>query len=219
MAPPSLRSARLYGILDTGYVNAHTSEWEASCQALLNGGVDLLQMRAKNTSPSERKELLERILPLFADRHTPLIINDDLELALGYPKLGLHVGQDDLPVKNARAALGPDRILGLSTHSLDQAAGALECADWLDYFAVGPVFATPTKPTYTPVGLRLVTHVASLRPMLPWFCIGGLKADNWSRVAAAGGVRAVVVSELLQAENIAQTVHRWKNLVVPIKAI
>ncbi len=213
MARPSLAAARLYGILDTGYVDASTDAWERTCLALLAGGVDLLQLPAKRESHTARPALLARILPLVQPTGVPLFINDDLELALREPALGLHVGQDDLPVAEARAALGPDRLLGLSTHSPSQAAGALAQADLLDYFAVGPVFATATKPTYEPVGLELVSHVAGRRPALPWFCIGGLKTHNWPQVAAAGGVRAVVVSELLQAPDPAAQVQTWKQLL------
>jgi thiamine-phosphate pyrophosphorylase len=209
----SLHPARLYGILDTGYVDPATPAWEATCRALLEGGVDVLQLRAKHASAAERAALLERILPLFAGRSTPLIINDDLALALSRPGLGLHVGQEDLPVEEARAALGPDRVLGLSTHSPAQAARALEQAPLLDYFAVGPVFATPTKPTYTPVGLALVSHVAALAPRLPWFCIGGLKTHHWAQVAAAGGQRAVVVSDLLQAADVSAQTRAWRSIV------
>jgi len=212
--PGPLQTTRLYGILDTGYVDPRTSAWETTCRGLLAGGVDLLQLRAKGESTATRRELLARILPLCADAGIPLILNDDLPLAVETPGVGLHVGQDDVPVAEARAALGPDRVLGLSTHSPDQAGGALERAELLDYFAVGPVFATPTKPTYTPVGLDLVRHVAGLKPALPWFCIGGLKAHNWTQVAVAGGRRAVVVSEWLQAPDVAAAVKSWRRLLV-----
>ncbi len=201
-----LSSSRFYAILDAGYVP--DEQWETVCRRLIAGGADLIQLRAKNLSPAERRQRLERILPLFADSSIPLVINDDLDLALSYPGLGLHVGQDDLPVEEARAALGPERILGLSTHSPAQAAGALERAALLDYFAVGPVFATPTKPTYEPVGLELVSHVAGLRPTLPWFCIGGIKQHRLDAVREAGGERVVVVSEVLQADDPAEII-RW----------
>lgn len=215
MAPPPhataarLAAARFYAILDTGYTPSD-GRWEATCQALLDGPADLIQLRAKGTRPDERRALLERILPLFEGRSTPLIINDDLELAAAYRGLGLHLGQDDLPIAEARERLGDDRILGLSTHSPKQAAGAIAQANLLSYFAVGPVFATPTKPTYTPVGLELVATVAALRPPLPWFCIGGLKETNLDTVLTAGGERIVVVSEALQAADPAALIRRYR---------
>jgi thiamine-phosphate pyrophosphorylase len=207
---PSLQSARLYGILDTGYVETSTEAWENACLGLLAGGVDVLQLRAKGASTAERRSLLERILPCCTAAGIPLVLNDDLDLARAVPGVGLHLGQEDVPVEEARAALGPDRLLGLSTHSPSQAEGAIARSGLLDYFAVGPVFATPTKPTYTPVGLELVAEVSAMRPPLPWFCIGGLKLDRWPRVAAVGGRRAVVVSEWLQAPDIAAQVRRWR---------
>ncbi len=210
----ALRSARFYAILDTGYVPR--DRWTPVCRALLLGGADLVQLRAKRETAAERRALLDEILPLFApgavvDAPPPLIVNDDLELALAYPHLGLHVGQDDLPPAAARARLGPGRLLGLSTHSPAQAAAALALpAGTLDYFAVGPVFATPTKPTYTPVGLELVRHVASLRPALPWFCIGGIKRGNLAAVRAAGAERVVVVSEVLTAADPSALVRDYR---------
>jgi thiamine-phosphate pyrophosphorylase len=198
-----LSSARFYAILDTGYVPP--ARWTAVCRALLVGGADIVQLRAKRETSARRRELLEEILPLFAPSAVvaappPLVVNDDIELALAYPGLGLHVGQDDLAPQHARARLGPGRILGLSTHSPVQAAAAQALpAGTLDYFAVGPVFATPTKPDYTPVGLELVHHVAATHPALPWFCIGGIKRANLPTVLAAGASRVVVVSEVLNA--------------------
>ena len=198
-ASGSVQKARLYGILDTGYVNAASSAWEKCCEQMLQAGVDILQLRAKGSTREERRKLLRRIQPFFNGSAVPLILNDDLILASEEPGVGLHLGQDDTPIPEARAVLGPDRVLGLSTHSPAQAAGALELADMLDYFAVGPVFATPTKPTYEPVGLELVSHVAGLRPPLPWFCIGGIKLKNLRQVIEAGAPAVVVVSEILQA--------------------
>ncbi len=210
----ALRSARFYAILDTGYVPR--DRWTAVCRALLAGGADVIQLRAKRETAAERRALLEEIRPLFTPGAVvtappPLVVNDDLDLALAYPELGLHVGQDDLAPQLARARLGPGRLLGLSTHSPAQAAAAQTLpAGTLDYFAVGPVFATPTKPDYTPVGLELVRHVASTRPALPWFCIGGIKRTNLAAVRAAGGERVVVVSEVLAAADPAAVISAYR---------
>jgi thiamine-phosphate pyrophosphorylase len=205
-----LAHARFYAILDTGYTPLD-ERWEATCRALLEGQAGLIQLRAKNESATERRALLERILPFFKESPIPLIINDDVELAASYPGLGLHVGQDDLSVSEARRILGPDRLLGLSTHSPEQTEGALTQADQLSYFAVGPVFATPTKPTYTPVGLELVKTVAAMQPPLPWYCIGGIKQSNLAQVQAAGGERVVVVSEILQAPDPAALIRSYRE--------
>lgn len=208
---PPLSSARFYAILDTGYVTPE--HWVDVCRALLHGGSDLIQLRAKRETPAQRRDLLVRILPLFAPgaviaQPPPLVINDDLELALAFPGLGLHVGQDDLPVAEARTRLGPERLLGLSTHSIDQARAADRLpAGTIDYFAVGPVFATATKPTYTPVGLQLVGNVAAFAPRHPWFAIGGVNRRTVREVVAAGGPRVVVVSDVLTASDPAAAIR------------
>ena len=206
MKSPISSDARFYGILDSSWVS--TNQWIAKCRSLLEGGADLIQIRAKKETPDERRILLEAILPLFTDTPVPLIVNDDIELCLRYPNLGLHVGQDDLDATEARARLGPARILGLSTHSEAQAEKAIALGpDILSYFAVGPVFATPTKPDYTPVGLELVQHVSRLASPLPFFCIGGITRRNLHQVTAAGAQRIVVVSDVLSAADTAQAVQ------------
>ncbi|WOO41905.1 thiamine phosphate synthase [Rubellicoccus peritrichatus] len=203
----SFPQASFYGILDTGYVlREHCLE---KCKALIAGGAGVVQLRAKKQSRDERRDILQEILPLFESGAVPLILNDDLELALEFPIVGLHVGQDDIPIEEAREALGANRYLGLSTHSPDQAAGALDRAHLLDYFAVGPVFATQTKPDYIPVGLELVKHVASLNPPLPWYCIGGISRSNCNQVKAAGAKGLVAVSDVLCADDTAAAVGEY----------
>ena len=199
--PDHWQTARFYAILDTGYVQP--SQWKAKARALIEGGAGLLQIRAKKESHTTRLALAEEVLPFCRNAYIPLIINDDLDCALALPDAGLHVGQDDLPASEARARLGHNRLLGLSTHSLEQARGAIAQADYLDYFAVGPVFATATKPDYTPVGLQLVRDVAQLNPPLPFFCIGGIHRRNVGEVIAAGAKQVVVVSDVLTATDSA----------------
>lgn len=217
----SLASARLYAILDTAYVPRE--RWVDTCQALIAGGADLIQLRMKKESASERRALLEKALPLFQKRDAanrkpptagvapstsgrrppallpPLIVNDDVSLAREFPGVGLHVGQDDTDPLLARQLLGPGRLIGFSTHTIDQARAALALPSGaLSYFAVGPVFATPTKPDYAPVGLALVSQVFALKPALPFFCIGGINRRTLPQVMAAGGRRVVVVSDILR---------------------
>ncbi|HNX05228.1 MAG TPA: thiamine phosphate synthase [Opitutales bacterium] len=193
-----LRAARFYGILDAAYLAP--AQFAPACRALLAGGADIVQVRAKGVDKDSYRRLLESVLPQFENNDIPLIVNDHLDVALEYPRCGLHIGQDDTPVVSARAALGPNRIVGLSTHSEKQAADALEMAGLLSYFCVGPVFATRTKPDYTPVGLQLVKAVTNLNAeKLPLFCIGGINRANAVEVKAAGATRIVVVSDVLHA--------------------
>lgn len=196
----SLQNAQLYGILDAGYISEN--QWVDKCHALLKGGIDILQVRAKEASHAHRCALLEAILHLFSEKTTvPLLVNDDLEAALKYPHVGLHIGQDDTPPLEARTALGPSRLLGLSTHSLQQAQAAIALEGTLDYFAVGPLFPTPTKPDYTAIGLTLANQVKTLKPNLPFFCIGGIKRARLHEILNEGIERVVIVSDLICASN------------------
>ena len=196
----NFQQARLYGILDAGYIAPN--QWVEKCNALLKGGVDVLQVRAKKASHVQRCLLLESILHLFDNTiKVPLLMNDDIEAALKYPNIGLHIGQDDIPPLEARSALGPTRLLGWSTHSLEQAQVAIALEDTLDYFAVGPLFSTPTKPDYPPVGIELAQKVKVLQPNLPFFCIGGIKRANLRQICKAGIERIVVVSDIICASD------------------
>jgi len=205
----SLKKARFYAILDTGYVAPE--KLVGKCQDLISGGADLVQLRAKRESRRQRYAITESLLPLFKSSGIPLVINDDVELATAFPDLGLHVGQDDTPPIIARDRLGPNRILGLSTHSLEQAQKAIGLGNMLSYFAVGPVFATPTKPEYQAVGTKLVREVSNLKPPTPFFCIGGIKRQNVAQVIKSGAKRIVAVSDVLNAHNTAGAVREFKR--------
>ena len=207
LSAAQLQNIAFYGILDTGYVSREN--WINKCKALLEGGAGIIQLRAKKESSDERRELLEEVLPLFSEVSVPLIINDDLELAASYPNLGLHVGQDDITPREARERLGPDRIIGLSTHSMLQAQAAICLKDLINYFAVGPIFATGTKPDYTPVGKSLITQVRTLEPPLPFFCIGGINRSNLPQVRAAGAKGVVAVSDVLEDPDTAEAVREY----------
>jgi thiamine-phosphate pyrophosphorylase len=181
---------------------------------LIAGGADLVQVRAKRESPAEREELVQEVLPVFeSPRPRPfLIINDDVDLCARTPGAGLHIGQDDMPATEARRRIGPDRVLGLSTHSWPQAQAAMALpAGVISYFCIGPIFATQTKPDYTPVGLKLVSQVAAARPELPWFVIGGINRANIAAVVAAGASRVVVVSDVLLAPDPAAAISSLRR--------
>lgn len=194
-----------YAILDTGYVSLN--DWEAKAAALLEGGAVLLQIRAKGYPAAEVEQLARRVRPPAERHRVPLIINDHLEVARRIPGAGLHLGQEDGDPRWARQILGPDRLLGLSTHSIEQARKAITLQDCLSYFAVGPVFATGTKPDYPPVGTDLVRQVRQLDPPLPFFCIGGLNRTNIGAVLSAGATGIVAVSDPLLDKNTAAAVR------------
>jgi thiamine-phosphate pyrophosphorylase len=195
-----LRTAHFYAILDASYIAPE--QFAPMCRAVLAGGADIVQVRAKKADKAAYRKLLELVLPQFEDNEIPLIVNDHLDIALEYPRCGLHIGQEDATPAEARKALGPDRVIGLSTHSAQQAARAIEMADLLSYFCIGPVFPTRTKPDYVPVGLDLVCQANVLNAgLLPLFSIGGITRENVGMIRAAGVQRIVVVSDVLQADN------------------
>ena len=187
-----LRRARLYLVIDAEAA-------ERVVPAALEGGVDLVQLREKSASDAEVVAIGRSLRSLCEEHGALFIVNDRPDLALACGADGVHVGQDDMPVGEARALVGDDRIVGVSTHSPEQVDAAL--ASDADYFAVGPVYATPTKPGRPAVGLELVRYVASLGTAKPWFAIGGIDPGNVTGVADAGATRIVVVRAIRDAED------------------
>ena len=182
-----LRTARLYFVCDA---MPHGESPEGLLQAALNGGVDIVQLREKELD----KQAIERSAQTFrrlCDTYSALfIVNDDPHLARSCDADGVHVGQDDVAVDEAREVLGPDAIVGLSTHSEEQIAAS--AGQPVDYISVGPVWETPTKEGRPGVGLDLVEHAAANAPH-PFFAIGGIDPSNAAEVVAAGARRLGVV--------------------------
>lgn len=208
MTAADLSRSRLYAILDLGYVEA--SDALRMAKALVAGGVDLLQLRAKTHAVAEIEKLAIELHSITAERGVPLIINDHPQVARNIGAEGVHVGQDDLPIAGARKIAGPNCAVGKSTHSLDQAIRAFY--EGADYIGFGPIFATPTKPDYPATGLEDIARVhESVR--IPIFCIGGIKLDNLAKVIEAGAQRVVIVSGLLQAQDVAGYARSVKNLL------
>ena len=190
----ALQEARLYGILDLGYVSEEDAL--AVTKKMLVGGVQLLQLRAKGRSPQDIRSLARNLAQLCCAHQVPFILNDHPELVRETGADGAHVGQDDVRVAEARALAGKHAIIGKSTHSLAQALDAQR--EGPDYIGFGPLFATPTKPDYPPMGLNEITPAQRL-VSLPLFCIGGIKRENLPGVLAAGAQRVVIVSGILRA--------------------
>ena len=193
----ALSECRLYGIIDLGY--AERCDAVSIVEQMIEGGVDLIQLRGKNKSIGELMELSVELHELTAKSSTPLIVNDHAEIAAQVPVEGVHVGQDDDPIEIVRQKAARDVLIGKSTHSLEQARAAER--EGADYIGFGPIFATPTKPDYAPIGLKDITRVHA-EVNLPIFCIGGINVDNLQSVIDAGAKRVVMVSALLRAHNI-----------------
>ena len=204
----NLSACQLYGILDLSYVD--NSDAVPVAEAMIKGGVDLIQLRGKERPIEELVDLAAALHELTARSSTPLIVNDHAEIAVEVPVEGVHVGQDDDAVAAVRRRVDREILVGKSTHSIDQAlAGQREGADYLGF---GPIFATPTKPDYQPIGLKEIKGVHR-DVVLPIFCIGGIKMDNLKRVITAGARRVAIVSSLLKAVDIAEYARTCKNLL------
>ena len=192
-----LTARHLYGILDLGYVEP--SRALEVTRAMLAGGVEILQLRAKKIPPADILPLAQVLAPLCRAAGVPFILNDHPELVGPAGADGVHVGQDDLSVAEARRLAGSGKLVGLSTHSPAQARAAFEQKP--DYIGFGPLFSTPTKPDYTPIGTADIADIHRDAP-LPIFCIGGIKLENLPQILASGAQRVVIVSGILQATDI-----------------
>jgi thiamine-phosphate pyrophosphorylase len=191
-----LRMARLYFVCDA---RPHDEDPEPLLRAALDGGVDIIQLREK----SGDTRLIDRAAQTFrrlADTYgVPFILNDDPELAVSARADGVHIGQDDITVEEARKIVGHEALIGLSTHSEEQ----VRAADGVDHISVGPVWETPTKAGRPAVGLDLVRFAAS-NTTLPFFAIGGIDTSNAVEVLQAGARRMCVVRAIRDADDPAR---------------
>lgn len=202
---------KLYGIVDFGYVAEDSMEEVAA--KLLSGGVDILQLRAKGIPLEKVAEAARKIIPHCRAHRVPFILNDHPELALELGADGVHIGQDDGAIYDVRSRIGPDMIIGRSTHSLTQAKQAL--ADGADYIGFGPLYPTPTKAGRPAIGLEDIAEMElEVGSRIPAFCIGGIKPDNLGEIIAAGARRCVVVSHLLTAPDISAATSAVKSVML-----
>jgi thiamine-phosphate pyrophosphorylase len=189
--------------------------YEGMVRAACEGGADIVQYRDKLVTGRERYAMAARLLKICREAGVLFIVNDALEVALAIAADGVHLGQDDLPVAEAKKLMHPmgvkNFLVGCSTHNLDQATEAER--QGADYVGIGPVFATPTKPAYNPVGLNLVRTVTKA-VRVPHVAIGGIDASNVSQVLAAGAQRVAVVRAVCGAEDIAAAAQTMKNAIL-----
>lgn len=194
---------RVYVIVDCEVGRAHGWTAPALARACLEGGARLLQLRAKTAGAGELLDLSEQVASDAARHDARLVVNDRVDVARLVKGAGVHVGQDDLPPAAARQILGPDAIVGVSTHTADQVEAALRQP--ISYLAVGPVFGSRTKDTgYEAVGFDLVRYAASRAAKaggpaerMPVVAIGGITLERAASVIEAGATSVAVISDVL----------------------
>jgi thiamine-phosphate pyrophosphorylase len=199
---------RLYAIVDEEIAARHRIEPVAVAEALLEGGVRWLQLRAKQAPSATSYAWAGRIAALARARQAAFVVNDRADIA-ALVGAGVHVGQDDLPVAAVRALVGTEASVGLSTHTLTQIAEALE--EPISYLAVGPVFGSVTKDTgYAPVGLALVEAAAARAGgRVPVVAIGGITLERAPDVLAAGASAVAVIGDLAHGASWLARARQW----------
>jgi thiamine-phosphate pyrophosphorylase len=204
-----LSNCFLYGIVDLSYVAP--DQVAGVTTRLVEGGVDILQLRAKECSTSKILDFAAAMLPITRAAGVPLILNDYPALLREVEADGCHVGQEDPAVDEARKMAGRSCIVGKSTHTVAQAEAAEK--EGADYIGFGPLFPTATKPSARAIGLTEIRTVHQ-RVTLPIYCIGGVKITNLPSILAAGCKRVCIVSELLLAEDVAERTAEVRSVLV-----
>jgi len=194
-----LADARLYLVLEA---RPHGADPAPLLDAALRGGVDVVQLRDKELPDAELVRAAETFRRACAAHGALFVLNDRPDLVDACGADGVHVGQSDASVADARALAGDERVVGLSIETEDQ----LDATEGADYLGVGAVFATPTKAESAAGGLELV-RAAALRVRIPWFAIGGIELDNAAEVAAAGARGIAVVRAIRDADDPEAAAH------------
>lgn len=206
-----LADCKLYTFVDTAYLHGRAPEIVA--QQLCDGGSDLIQLRAKESPSGEIRRMAEKILPITRRANVGLVINDHLEIAQQIGADICHLGQEDFfdaghkNVSELKTNTSQLKI-GLSTHAPEQAQRALDAR--ADYIAIGPIYATGTKPTARPVTLEYVRWAAA-NVICPWFAIGGINLQTLDAALTAGAKRICVVSAILNAPDVAKACLEFKK--------
>ncbi|WP_026877869.1 thiamine phosphate synthase [Jiangella gansuensis] len=204
-----LADARLYLCTDARH---EQGDLERFLHAALAGGVDIVQLRDKSLEAADEVALQPLVARVAAEYGALVAVNDRADIAQLAGSDVFHTGQTDLPVAAARRLLGPDVLLGRSTHDVEQAAVAAADPD-VDYFCVGPVWPTPTKAGRPAVGVDTVRAVAATGPATPWFAIGGIDERTVAEVAEAGARRVVVVRAITAADDPEAAARRLRAAI------
>lgn len=202
----------IYAIVDAGAAARNGWTVPDLAAAYLDGGARLLQLRAPGVASGVLEEWCDAVVARAAGCGAAILVNDRADVARLCNAAGVHLGQGDLSVEDARNVVGKGAIVGLSTHTHDQLRDAL--AKPVNYVAVGPVYATGTKDTgYRPVGLSRVREAAALAGAIPVVAIGGITLDRATKVLAAGAASVAVIGDLLARETPAARVRAYVDRV------
>ncbi len=200
-----LRSFRLYAVTD---IQPGDGECVNKIEAALKGGADIIQLRSKHAHDRDLFELGLKIKKIIERYDKLFFVNDRPDLCCALDADGVHIGQDDLPVSIVRKMLPRGRLIGKSTHTLEQVRHAMR--EDIDYIGFGPLFGTPTKPGYAPVGLGDIRHVMRIATV-PVVCIGGIDQANLGTVIAAGATRVAVVRAIFQQADVELATRRLRE--------
>jgi thiamine-phosphate pyrophosphorylase len=206
-----LADCKLYTFVDTAYLHGRAPELVA--QMLCDGGSDLIQLRAKNSAPEAIRRMAEKILPITKRAKVGFVINDHLDIAREMGADICHLGQEDFfdagyTHVSQVSTPGSQLQIGLSTHAPAQAQRALDAG--ANYIAIGPIYATGTKPTARPVTLEYARW-ASANATVPWFAIGGINLQTLDEVLASGAQRICAVSAILNAPDVAKACAEFRQ--------
>lgn len=199
-----LTNSHLYGIVDMGYTGEE--QIEPRTHALIDGGVNIIQLRAKGVALPNVKNWAILMQAICRRRGAIFVLNDYPELAAEIKADAVHIGQDGGSLAAVRKITGPNIIIGRSTHSLEQVLQAKQ--EGADYIGFGPLYPTGTKPGRVAIGLKDIHAAMHAAESMPLFCIGGINDATLQEVLHAGAQRVVIVSWLLQQANIAQAARR-----------
>lgn len=203
-----LRESRLYLILDKKALGRRPLP--AVLNNLKNSGIDVIQLRDKASRKIEVLKAAFSLKGLLARSKTLFIINDHPDIAAISGADGVHLGQCDIPIRTARRMLGKNKIIGISCHSLKQALAAQRSG--ADYIGIGPVFSTPTKPEYKPIGLKELAKLRG-RIRIPYFAIGDINRSNLESLRLAGAKRAAFCRAILKAKYPGRETKELRKLI------
>ena len=203
-----LKNCKLYVIIDTGLIKGRDISKVA--EDLLRAGGDIIQLRDKTSSDNvflERAKAIKRI----AKKHKrPFIINDRVDIARLVNADGVHLGQEDVSIEEARKILGK-KIIGISTHSLNEAKTAEKKG--ADYIGIGPIFKTESKKDLLPIGCSVLNKIKKALD-IPFFAIGGISLSNIKKVREGGAKRVAAISSLIKTKNVYQKTKELKKALI-----